>query len=108
MSDVPEIDPIDLSAALEGDGRIEILDVREPDEWRVCRIEGSRHVPLSELAGRLEEIGKDVETVVVCHHGIRSAWVVARLRERGWERLTNLRGGIDAWAREVDPSMPTY
>lgn len=105
---VPEITPADLNAALESGDPIEILDVREPDEWRICRIAGSRHVPLSQLAGRLEEVPRDADTVVVCHHGTRSAYVVARLRERGWDRLSNLRGGLDAWAREVDPTMPTY
>lgn len=108
MTGVPEIAPSELADALEAGEEIEILDVREPDEWRVCRIEGSRHIPLSELGGRLDEVDRERETVVVCHHGIRSEWVVAQLRARGWEGLRNLTGGIDGWAREVDPEMPTY
>jgi rhodanese-related sulfurtransferase len=63
---------------------------------------------MSELPLRLAELDPDADAIVYCHHGIRSAHVIAHLQAQGFERLSNLRGGIDAWSREVDPGMPRY
>lgn len=85
-----------------------VLDVREPWEIQICALHGAVHIPMSEIASRAHELPKDKNLVVVCHHGMRSLQVALTLRDSGFSRLYNLTGGIDAWAREVDPAMPTY
>ncbi len=85
-----------------------LLDVREPEEHAICQLPGSVLVPMSELPMRLQELDPEVETIVYCHHGVRSAHVIAHLMGHGFERLVNLRGGIDAWSREVDPAVRRY
>ncbi len=86
----------------------QIIDVREPWEWSLAQLEGVRRIPLRELSRRLGELDPGAETVTLCHHGIRSARAAAILREAGFKRVRNLQGGIDAWAREVDASVPRY
>ncbi|HKK26671.1 MAG TPA: molybdopterin-synthase adenylyltransferase MoeB [Gemmatimonadota bacterium] len=88
----------------------DLVDVREPFEWRICNLEeeGARLVPLSQLPGRLDELDEDREIVVYCHTGSRSALAVRYLRQEGFGRARNLMGGIAAWAEEIDPDMPTY
>lgn len=85
-----------------------LLDVREPEEFACCHIEGSLHIPMSEIPRRLGELDPDRETVVVCHHGIRSANVVGYLLGQDFRDVANLSGGIDAWALQVAPGMPRY
>lgn len=98
----------ELKERLErGDGLV-LLDVREPEEAAICSLPGSLLIPMGELPRRLAELDPDAETVVYCHHGIRSAHVIAHLEMQGFPRLTNLRGGIEAWARDVEPSMRRY
>ena len=82
--------------------------MREEEEWQLCRIAGSVHVPLGELALRLADLDPDLETVCICHHGLRSAGAALALARADFERVHNLEGGLDRWAREVDPSMPRY
>lgn len=84
-----------------------LLDVRQPEEYEVARVEGAVLIPLAELPGRLAGLPKDLPLVVMCHHGIRSAHAVHHLREAGYDAL-NLTGGIDAWSREIDPKVPFY
>ena len=85
-----------------------LLDVREPHEWAICRIEGSRLIPMSQIPEASAELDPDQETIVICHHGARSARVALYLQQIGFSKVVNLEGGIDAWAREVDPDMATY
>lgn len=85
-----------------------LLDVREPWEFEICHITGARLVPMGVIAERLGELDPAVETVVVCHHGVRSARVGAYLESRGFQNIVNLEGGVAAWAEQVDPGMPTY
>jgi rhodanese-related sulfurtransferase len=85
-----------------------ILDVREGWELKICALPGSTHLPMGQVAARLDELDPQRETVVVCHHGVRSLRVVQFLESRGFSKLYNLQGGLDAWAREVDPAMHTY
>ena len=85
-----------------------LLDVREPWEWQLTRIDGSRHLPMGEIPARIDELDKTHPTVVICHHGVRSLQVVAFLARLGFANLHNLQGGIDAWARNVDPAVPVY
>jgi len=87
---------------------VALLDVREPWEFDVCRIEGARLIPLSQLPGRLGELDPARPTVVICHHGVRSLRAAAYLEHCGFEDVVNLSGGIDAWARTVDEGMAIY
>ena len=85
-----------------------LLDVREAWEVAVCAIDGALHVPMNEVPGALGRLDRERETVVLCHHGVRSQHVGLFLERSGFTRVINLAGGIDAWAREVDPAMATY
>ena len=91
------------------DGRkLLLLDVRTPREWQICRLEGAQLMPLQVLAQSWQDIDGRQEIVVYCHHGHRSARAVDFLRRMGIDRAKNLAGGIDAWSKTVDRSMPTY
>ncbi len=90
------------------DEAVQILDVREAWELDVCRISGSDAIRMAELPRRLDELARDRPVVIVCHHGVRSRQVVFWLRHGGWTNVINLDGGLDAWARRVDPDMATY
>lgn len=85
-----------------------LLDVREPQEFAYCRIEGSLHIPMGEITSRQAEIDSGREIVVICHHGVRSFQVGQFLESQGFEQVINLSGGIDAWSRDVDPGVPRY
>ena len=100
----------ELQVALTADSatRPLMLDVREPWEWQLARIDGSRHLPMREIPARLADLDKSHPTVVICHHGVRSLQVIAFLQRQGFMNLHNLHGGIDAWARSVDPAVPVY
>ena len=85
-----------------------ILDVRDPWEHAICRIEQARLLPMQEIPARCSELPRDRDIVVLCHHGMRSLQVANFLRDSGIERLYNLDGGIAAWAEQVDPTMARY
>jgi rhodanese-related sulfurtransferase len=85
-----------------------LLDVREPDEREAAVILPSLHIPMNDVADRKGEIPTDREIVVYCHTGTRSAMVAGYLEGEGFRRVANLQGGIDAWSRKVDPSVPQY
>ena len=85
-----------------------MVDVREPHEWRLARIEGSRHIPLRTLPDVAGELDPGQTLVLICHHGNRSRAALEFLRGRGFTRLKNLVGGIEAWSVHVDPSVPRY
>ncbi|HEY9149594.1 MAG: rhodanese-like domain-containing protein [Gammaproteobacteria bacterium] len=85
-----------------------LLDVREPWEFQHCHIEGSELIPMGQIPSAHQALDTDRETVVICHHGIRSRHVAMFLENQGFTNLINLSGGVAAWAREVDPHMPTY
>lgn len=105
---VPEIEPTILSSRLSAGDALDIIDVREPHEWAIARIQGARLIPLASLESRLAELSPDREIVVHCKVGGRSAQAVRRLRAAGFTRVWNLAGGIQRWSREVDPKVPTY
>ncbi|MSR47655.1 MAG: sulfurtransferase [Planctomycetes bacterium] len=98
----------ELAEKLARGERPVLLDVRERDEHAICHLPGCLLIPMSELPMRVQELDPDVETVVYCHHGIRSAHVIAHLQAQGFERLINLRGGIAAWSDEIDPTVRRY
>jgi rhodanese-related sulfurtransferase len=85
-----------------------LLDVREARELDVCRLEGALHIPMAEVSARTDDLPTDRLLVVICHHGARSQMVVEFLRSAGFDNAINLDGGIDAWACDIDPSMPRY
>jgi len=85
-----------------------LLDVREPWEFDKACIEGSTPVPMRIIPERLQDFDPDQEIVVICHHGIRSRMVGLYLENHGFSNIINLTGGVEAWAREVDPDMETY
>jgi adenylyltransferase/sulfurtransferase len=103
-----EITPYELKALLSHVEPPLILDVRNPEEIAICRIAGSTVIPLSELPNRLGELDAARPVVVHCKSGVRSAKAIALLRAAGFSRLQNLKGGILAWIKEIDPSLPTY
>ena len=105
-----QITPAELSAWLSDGSREKplLLDVREPWEYDKARIAGSLLVPMNEIPTRLAEIDDDKQVVAICHHGGRSQQVAAFLEKNGFARVHNLVGGVDAWSRLVDPSVPLY
>ncbi|HEU5170237.1 MAG TPA: molybdopterin-synthase adenylyltransferase MoeB [Gemmatimonadales bacterium] len=107
-TDDGEVDPPSLAGQLVKGAETLVLDVREPWEWEIARIEGSRLVPLGELADRLAELDARREIVTVCHHGTRSIQARDLLRAAGFAQVRSLAGGIDAWASSVEPEMPRY
>jgi rhodanese-related sulfurtransferase len=85
-----------------------LLDVREAWEYQTCHIAGSVHVPMGEIPARAAEIDPQAQVVVICHHGGRSMQVGMFLEKSGYASVHNLAGGLDSWAKTVDPSMPVY
>ena len=108
MASVEEIEPLELKERLERGERIEVLDVREPEEIAVASFPRALHIPMGDVPSRLTELDPDAHWVIVCHHGIRSAQVAAYLAHMGFERVANLAGGIDAWSLAADPKIPRY
>jgi rhodanese-related sulfurtransferase len=105
--DHESITPEELKTRLDAGDRPELLDVREPWEFELARIEGARLIPMGELSERVSELDPEAETVAICHHGNRSAYVARALRQVGFTRVFNLEGGLDAYS-DVDESVPRY
>jgi len=105
---VEEITAKELQRRRDAGEALEVIDVRDPHEWEICRIPGTRLVPLGSLSERLHEFDSSKTYVMHCKSGMRSAKAIGQLRKAGFRRLLNLRGGILAWSREVDPAVPTY
>ena len=86
-----------------------LLDVREPWELETARIEGAKNIPMGDVPARAhQELDPEAHIVVMCHHGVRSLTVTNWLRQQGFEKAQSMRGGIDGWARTVDPKVPLY
>ncbi len=107
-TDEIDITVSEVKAMLDRGDSVKILDVRNPQEFEICRIEGSTLIPVSELPDRVGELDPREFWVVHCHHGPRSTRAVHMLRDVGFERVKNLQGGIDAWSLEVDPEVQRY
>jgi rhodanese-related sulfurtransferase len=104
-----EITVAELKRLRDRGGEFTLLDVREPWEFQTAQIGGSKHVPMGDVPSRFQqELDPEDHIVVVCHHGVRSMNVTAWLRQQGFEKTQSLRGGIDRWSREIDPSVPLY
>jgi adenylyltransferase/sulfurtransferase len=107
-SGVPEITVEELKAKMDRGDDFFLLDVREPNEYQICKIAGAKLIPLGELSQRTGELDRDRELVVHCKMGARSAKAVSLLKERGFTRASNLKGGILAWIDRIDPSQSKY
>jgi sulfur-carrier protein adenylyltransferase/sulfurtransferase len=106
---VEELEPRDVARRLrDAPAALLLLDVREPFERELAAVEPSLHIPMREVASRLDEIPRDRTVVVYCHSGGRSALVAGYLEHHGFSAVANLSGGIDRWSREVDPNVPRY
>ena len=106
---VDELEPEEVARRVRaGPDRVVLLDVREPHERELAVIEPSVHIPMNEVAARIDELPKGKELVVYCHSGARSMMVASFLEHRGFAPVANLAGGIDAWSRTVDPNVPRY
>lgn len=103
-----QIEPETLAAWRAESVAHALIDVREPWETELCRIDGSLDLPMGEIQDSLDAIPNDRPVVVLCHHGMRSMQVVGWLRGQGWDNATNLRGGIEMWAERVEPDMRRY
>ncbi len=103
-----DIEPAELAGRLKAGKPLRLVDVREPHELEISRLEGAELIPLGQLAARLSELDSAEEMVVFCKSGGRSARALELLVSAGFRKVKNLRGGINAWAREVDPRLPVY
>lgn len=97
------------AATLLCEKKARLIDVREPWEFAEAEVEGSVRMPMGDVPARAnQELDPDERLIVLCHHGVRSMNVTAWLRSQGFEQAQSLRGGIDAWSREVDPRVKRY
>jgi sulfur-carrier protein adenylyltransferase/sulfurtransferase len=103
-----EIEPVALFRTAGGDGAVQLIDVREPWEWEICRLDGAVLIPLRELPARIGELDRSRPVVTYCHTGVRSLTARHFLSEQGFRDVRSLRGGVEAWATQVDPGMARY
>ncbi len=110
MAESFELTTQEASRLLKG-GEAALIDVREPEEYALARIDGARLVPMQTVPAelqKLEGLAEESKLLVVCHHGVRSLQVVAWLREHGIENCYSVAGGMDRWSRDIDPGVPRY
>lgn len=104
-----EITVKELKEKMDAGEDFQLIDVRQPDEWEIARIEGAKLIPLGEILQRMDELDEDKEIVMQCKSGGRSARAIQALQQAGFKgEMKNLRGGIGAWSDEIDPSVPKY
>ena len=110
MPDAPELTPTEFCERWPEAqrGEVTLLDVREPAEIELASLPATVKIPMMEVPGRLAELARDANVVVMCHSGGRSRRVARFLLDAGFTRVFNLAGGIDAWSREIDASVPRY
>jgi len=108
MEEEMEITVKELKRLIDSGTQVRLVDVREQYEYNFCHIEGSTLIPIGQIWARVNELNPENEYVFYCHVGERSAWAVNLLRQRGFKKVKNLKGGIDQWAVEIDPSTPRY
>ncbi|CAN5754116.1 hypothetical protein BH23GEM11_BH23GEM11_14060 [soil metagenome] len=107
---IPEITPTELRDRLDREHPLVLVDVREPYEVQIADLPdvGQHRIPVGEFEERVGELDPDQAVVVYCRSGARSAWAVRQLKERGFEQVWNLKGGVLGWREEVDPSLEAY
>ena len=103
-----EIDPVEVKAKMERGDNFVLLDVREPHEYLICNIPFAKLIPLGDLPKRVNELDTAAEIVAHCKSGVRSAKAVDFLRQAGFRKVKNMKGGILAWSDKVDPRVPKY
>lgn len=104
-----EFDAQQLEFHLKDNGSCPLLlDVRQDWEYDICHLQGSLLIPMAHIPTELDELDKDRETVVICHHGIRSRQIGYYLEQAGFDNIINLKGGLNAWAKIIDKNMATY
>lgn len=103
-----EISAMEAAEKLKSGKDFVLLDCREAEELAIARIEGATHIPMGDVPSRQQELDPDVEMAVICHMGVRSMNVAVFLREQGFMNVVSVRGGTDAWSRDVDPNLPRY
>jgi rhodanese-related sulfurtransferase len=103
-----DVTPREVRRRLDDGEALVFVDVREPFELAFATIPGAVHVPLLRIAAEMPSLPSDCALVLFCHHGVRSAWATRQLRRLGRRDVFNLAGGIEAWSREVDSSVPRY
>jgi rhodanese-related sulfurtransferase len=104
-----EISPSQVKAMQQRGESFALLDVREPWEYQASHLEGTIHIPMGDIPSRAhQELDPEKHIVVMCHRGVRSLTVANWLRQQGFEKAQSMRGGIDGWARTVDPKIPLY
>ena len=103
-----EIQPEVVKRLRETVEQFTFVDCREPWEYQAAHIEGTKHIPMQDIPGRIQELDPDDHIVVICHHGVRSMNVTAWLRQQGYDKAQSVAGGIDRWSRVVDSAVPTY
>lgn len=107
-SEIGSISARDLAKRIAAGDTFSIVDVREPFEWQIAKIPGARLIPMRDIMSHVDELRAAPETVLYCHGGVRSLRVARDLAAAGLRGLVNLEGGIDAWSRDVDPTVPRY
>lgn len=105
---IPEIFPVELKAELDAGEKPYLLDVREADELLISKLNIDKHIPLGEIADRLDELNPDANIVVICRTGGRSGRVTQFLIENGFKHVRNMAGGMNGWAATVDPTVKQY
>jgi sulfur-carrier protein adenylyltransferase/sulfurtransferase len=103
-----EIDPVEVKAKMDRGDRFVLIDVREPHEYQICRIPNARLIPLGDLPKRVNELNSADEIVAHCKSGVRSGKAVDFLKQAGFKKVRNMKGGTLAWSDKVDPSVPKY
>ena len=106
-----EVSPQEIKQRLDAGEKLHLIDVREPHEFALAKIEGAVLVPMRQVPGELRDLEARADQcplIVYCHHGVRSLNVVAWLREQGVEACVSMAGGIEAWSITVDSSVPRY
>src|SRR2546427_4019679 len=105
---IPAMSAHELKRKTDAREAFELIDVREPFEYEIARIDGAKLIPLGEIADRMDELQREQPIILHCHSGQRSAQAVRLLQQRGFSHVYNLEGGIDAWSDQIDPSVPKY
>jgi adenylyltransferase/sulfurtransferase len=105
---IPEMSPHELKRRMDAGESFALIDVREPFEYEIARIDGAKLIPLGEITERLDELNGEQPIVVHCHTGMRSAQAVQLLQQSGFTKVYNLEGGIDAWSDQIDSNVPKY
>lgn len=104
-----QITATELKSRMDAGENVQLIDVRNPNEYEFAKIPTAKLIPMGEIMSRIDELDPTREAIIHCHAGGRSARVIQALQQSGYEgELTNLAGGITAWSQEVDPSVPTY